>query len=61
MKVFTSIFVLEELRTSFDEMAEAAGADVHSGPTDGRGASRRHVVDLHVKIEQQRDGTDGRA
>jgi hypothetical protein len=54
MKVFTSIFVVESLRTTFDEMAEAGGAEM----ADGAEASRRHVVDLHVKITAQLDRKD---
>jgi hypothetical protein len=61
MKVFTSIFVVESLRTAFDEMAEAGRPEIYAKTADEAEASRRHVVDLHVKIEAQRDRTDGRA
>jgi hypothetical protein len=61
MKVFTSIFVVDGLRTSFDQMAEAIEAEMQSRPTDGKEASRRQVVDMHLKVELQRDRTDGRA
>jgi hypothetical protein len=54
MKVFTSIFVVESLRTAFDEMAEAGRAEM----ADGAEASRRHVVDLHVKVTAQLDRKD---
>jgi hypothetical protein len=61
MRVFTSVFVVEDLRTSFDEMAETARAEVLSEMVDVTEAGRRHVVDLHVKIDGQRDRQDGRA
>jgi hypothetical protein len=58
MKVFTSIFVVESLRTTFDEMAEAGRAEIYAEMADGAEASRRHVVDLHVKIKAQLDRKD---
>ena len=60
MRVFTSVFVVEALLTSFDEMAETASAEVLYEMAYVTEASRRHVVDLHVKIEGQRDRQDGR-
>jgi hypothetical protein len=61
MKVFTSVFVAENLRTTFDEMEEAARAEMQSLPTDGQETSRRRVVDMHVRVELERDRTDGMA
>ena len=62
MRVFTSVFVVDSVCTSFAEMEEALRSDVeHSAQAEEMDASLRHRVKVCVKKDAPRDCTGERA
>lgn len=56
LKVFTSVFVLESMAITFDEMEAEIGqeaAELQKGPV---GAGRRHAVELQLKAMERGRG-----
>jgi len=62
MMVFTSVFVLEGNRLSFEEIDDALRVVLaHPEAAEVRDLHRRHVLELHLKYEGKQDRTGEKA
>ena len=60
LKVFTSVFVLENMAVAFDGLEAALKRNGSDGEESEGNGRRRHVVELHVKLEAPLRQTGGR-
>ncbi len=56
LKVYTSVFVVEDMKNAFEVVEEA----LERKRPDVEAGLRRHVVELHVKVEAPRGLRGGR-